>query len=122
MNSVLLIDALGWILILAGSGFLVTGAIGLIRFPDFWSRLHALSVLDSAGVLLLLAGMCIQGGWSLATVKLVIIGLFLLITGPTATHALANAAFVSGLRPPSGTGGPNPGTDDSAAGKPGVDG
>ncbi len=121
MNSVLLIDALGWILILAGSVFLVTGAIGLIRFPDFWSRLHALSVLDSAGVLLLLAGMCIQGGWSLITVKLVIIGLFLLITGPTATHALANAALVSGLRPLPGTGGQDPGTDDSAAGNPGVD-
>ncbi len=120
MNSLLLVDALGWILILAGSVFLVTGAIGLIRFPDFWSRLHALSVLDSAGVLLLLAGMCIQGGWSLVTVKLVIIGLFLLITGPTATHALANAAFVSGLRPLTGTGGRKPGTDDSAAGKPGV--
>ncbi|MCY4139260.1 MAG: monovalent cation/H(+) antiporter subunit G [Rhodobacteraceae bacterium] len=117
----LLIDTLGWILILAGSVFLVTGAIGLIRFPDFWSRLHALSVLDSAGVLLLLAGMCIQGGWSLVTVKLVIIGLFLLITGPTATHALANAALVSGLRPLSGTGGRNPGTEDSTAGKPGVD-
>ena len=117
----LLIDALGWVLILAGSVFLVTGAIGLIRFPDFWSRLHALSVLDSAGVLLLLAGMCIQGGWSLVTVKLVIIGLFLLITGPTATHALANAALVSGLRPLSGTGGPDPVTEDSAAGKPGVD-
>ena len=121
MNSELLIDALGWILILAGSVFLVTGAIGLIRFPDFWSRLHALSVLDSAGVLLLLAGMCIQGGWSLVTVKLAIIGLFLLVTGPTATHALANAALVSGLRPLSGTRDQNPGTDDSTAGNPGVD-
>ncbi len=121
MNSVLLIDALGWVLILAGSVFLVTGAIGLIRFPDFWSRLHALSVLDSAGVLLLLAGMCIQGGWSLVTVKLVIIGLFLLITGPTATHALANAALVSGLRPLPGTGGPDPVTEDPAASEPGVD-
>ena len=121
MNSLLLIDALGWILILAGSFFLVTGAIGLIRFPDFWSRLHAVSVLDSAGVLLLLTGMCIQGGWSLVTVKLVIIGLFLLITGPTATHALANAALVSGLRPLSGTGGSNPGANDSAASEPGDD-
>ncbi len=108
-------------MILAGSIFLVTGALGLIRFPDFWSRLHALSVLDSAGVLLLLSGMCIQGGWSLITVKLVIIGLFLLITGPTATHALANAALVTGLRPLSGTGDPNAGAEDSAASNPGDD-
>lgn len=120
MNSVVLIDALSWVLILAGSIFLVIGAIGLIRLPDFWSRLHALSVLDSAGVLLLLSGMCIQGGWSLVTVKLVIIGLFLLITGPTATHALANAALVSGLRPMPGTQDPNAGADDPTAAEPGV--
>ncbi|MDE2791818.1 MAG: monovalent cation/H(+) antiporter subunit G [Paracoccaceae bacterium] len=95
-----IVDVLSWIAIVGGSAFLVIGAVGLIRFPEFWSRLHAISVLDSAGVLLLLLGMGLQGGLSLVTVKLVILGLFLLITGPTATHAVANAAFVSGLRPP----------------------
>ncbi len=99
MNYAALIDGLSWILILSGSIFLVIGAFGMVRFPDFWSRLHALSVLDSAGVLLLLAGLCMQGGWSLITAKLIVIAVFLLLTGPTATHALANAALVSGLRP-----------------------
>lgn len=98
--SVGIVDILSWVAIVGGSAFLVIGAVGLIRFPEFWSRLHAISVLDSAGVLLLLLGMGLQGGLSLVTVKLVILGLFLLITGPTATHAVANAAFVSGLRPP----------------------
>lgn len=92
---------LSWILILAGSAFTLIGALGILRFPDFWSRLHAASVTDSAGVILLLAGMSLQAGWTLITAKLVIILAFLFITGPTSTHAVANAALVSGLRPTS---------------------
>ncbi|MCL4116492.1 UNVERIFIED_CONTAM: hypothetical protein GTU68_046069, partial [Idotea baltica] len=87
------------ICILAGSFFSIIGALGGLRFPDFWSRLHAASVTDSGGMILLLAGMCIQAGIGLITVKLILIGLFLFITGPTATHAVANAAFVSGSKP-----------------------
>lgn len=97
----LVIDILSWVLILAGSAFTMIGALGIVRFPDFWARLHAASVTDSGGVILLLAGMCLQAGWTLITVKLVIIGAFLFITGPTSTHAVANAALVSGLRPTS---------------------
>ena len=90
---------LSWISILAGSAFLIVGAAGIIRFPDFWSRLHAAAVVDSAGTGLLLFGMMLQAGFTFVTVKLILIGIFLLITGPTATHAVANAAFVSGSRP-----------------------
>ncbi len=90
---------LSWISILAGSAFLIVGAAGIIRFPDFWSRLHAAAVVDSAGTGLLLFGMMLQAGFTFVTVKLLLIGIFLLITGPTATHAVANAAFVSGSRP-----------------------
>ena len=100
----MLVDVLSWILIVSGSFFAVVGAAGLVRFPDFWSRLHAVSVSDSAGVILLLAGMALQSGWTLIAVKLVIIGIFLFITGPTSTHAAASAALVSGLRPPEGEG------------------
>lgn len=88
-----------WTLILSGSFFTIIGAVGTLRFPDFWSRLHAASITDSGGVLLIFAGMCVQSGFTLITVKLIIIGVFLLITGPTSTHAIANAALVSGLRP-----------------------
>ena len=95
----LTIEVISWILIVAGSAFNVIGAIGMVRFPDFWARLHAISVSDSAGVLLLLAGMALQSGLTLISVKLVIIGIFLFITGPTSTHAVASAALVSGLRP-----------------------
>jgi multicomponent Na+:H+ antiporter subunit G len=95
----LVVEIFSWVAILLGSAFMVIGAIGTLRFPDFWSRVHAVSVADSAGMLLLTLGMCIQGGFTLVTVKLIIIGVFLFITGPTATHAVANAALVSGFLP-----------------------
>jgi len=74
--------------------------VGQLRFPNFWARLHAASVSDSAGVILLILGMCLQAGPTLITVKLLVIGLFLFVTGATATHATASAALVSGLKPP----------------------
>ena len=97
----LFIEILSWALVSAGSFFVIVGAIGVYRFPDFWTRLHAASVAESAGVILLLTGMMVQAGWGLIAVKLLIIGVFLFITGPTSTHAVANAALVSGLRPKS---------------------
>jgi multicomponent Na+:H+ antiporter subunit G len=93
------LNVLSWIFILSGSFFVIVGAFGTVRFPDFWARLHAASITDSAGVILMLTGMALQAGPTLVTVKLIIIGIFLFITGPTATHAVANAALVSGLRP-----------------------
>lgn len=93
------LDIISWALILSGAFFVVIGAVGTLRFPDFWSRLHAASITDSAGIILMFAGMCVQAGFTLVTVKLIIIGVFLFITGPTSTHAIANAALVSGLRP-----------------------
>jgi len=100
----MIVDILAWIAILSGSVFLIIGAWGTVKFPDFWSRLHAVSVTDSAGMLLLVLGMCLHSGLTLITVKLIIMGIFLFITGPTATHAVANAALVSGLRPTEGKG------------------
>ena len=91
------VEILSWIFILFGSALVLLGSIGFFRLPDFWSRLHAASVIDSGGMLLMVLGMCLQSGLSLVTVKLILIAIFLIITGPTATHAVANAARVSGL-------------------------
>ena len=99
-----IVNLLSWFFIVSGSVFVVIGAVGTLRFPDFWSRLHAASITDSAGMILLVIGMCLQAGLTLVTVKLLIIGVFLFITGPTSTHAVANAALVTGLRPPEGEG------------------
>ena len=109
-----LVNILSWIFIVSGSFFTIVGAVGVFRFPDFWTRLHAASVSDSAGVILLLFGMMLQAGPGLIAVKLLIILIFLFITGPTSTHAVANAALVSGLKPrqlPSS----KPGTDAAPA-------
>lgn len=92
-------NIVSWILILSGSGFTLVGAIGTLRFPTFWSRLHAASVSESAGMILLVSGMCLHSGFTLVTVKLIIIAAFIFITGPTSTHAVASAAFTSGEKP-----------------------
>lgn len=96
----IILDVFSWFLILTGCAFTIIGAVGQVRFPNFWARMHAASVSDSAGVILLIAGMCLQSGLTLVTVKLVVIGVFLFVTGATSTHATASAALVSGLRPP----------------------
>lgn len=92
-------DGLSWLCLVGGGFFLIVGAIGILRFPDFFSRLHALGVCDSMGSGLVLFGLMLQGGFTLVTVKLILIFYFVIFTGPTAIHALAAAAQTAGLRP-----------------------
>ena len=94
-------DILSWCLIGLGCFFVLIGALGVLKLPEFWSRLHAASVVESAGMILLISGLCIQSGLSLITVKLILLIVFLFLTGPTATHAVASAALVSGMKPKS---------------------
>ena len=94
-----IVDVLTWVALIAGGVFSVIGAIGVLRFPDFFTRLHAASLMDTLGPMLVLGGLMLQAGFSLATPKLVLILLFLLFTSPTGTHALAKAALHSGLKP-----------------------
>jgi len=95
----MVVDILSWICIVAGGVFCVIGAFGLVRMPDFYTRVHAASVTDTVGAGLLLLGMALQAGFSLVTVKLLMIGLLLLFANPTATHALVKAALARGLAP-----------------------
>lgn len=88
-----------WALLIAGSFFCVTGAIGLLRLPDFYARLHGAGIIDTLGAGLILFGLMLQAGFSLVTVKLLFVLFFILITSPTATHAIAHAAHVQGLEP-----------------------
>lgn len=94
-----IVDILTWACFIVGGFFLFIGSLGMVRLVDFWARLHAASIIDSAGIGLILLGLMLQGGFTLITAKLVLIVLFLFITGPTASHAVANAAFMSGSRP-----------------------
>lgn len=95
----ILVDAISLILMLIGSVFVFAGGVGLLRLPDFFTRLHATSVTDTAGIGFIAAGLLLQSGFSLASVKLLLILFFMVFTGPTATHALAKAALHGGLRP-----------------------
>ena len=79
-------------LIWSGVFFLFMGAVGLIRFPDFYSRMHAAGKCDTLGSLLVLTGLACHEGLELASVKLMIIAVFIFFTSPTATHAIARAA------------------------------
>ena len=92
-------DAVSWVLIVGGGAFIVIGAIGMIRMPDFFTRQHAAGITDTAGAGLLVLGLIVQAGFTLVAFKLVLVVLFLFFTGPTATHALAQAALGSGLVP-----------------------
>ena len=89
--------AAGMTLVSGGVFFLLTGAIGLIRFPDFYTRMHAAGKCDTLGSLLVLTGLACYGGLVLASVKLLIVALFIFVTSPTATHAIARAAKRDGV-------------------------
>lgn len=95
----LALDILSWVLLLAGAAFMLTSAVGMIRLPDFFARLHGASLADTGGAALMILGMALQAGFTLVTVKLLLIGIFLFFTSPTATHAVAHAALIGGLSP-----------------------
>ena len=93
------IDVLSWLLLAAGSIFVFVGGLGALRLPNFYTRMHAASLTDGMGTILILVGIMLQAGWSLAAFKLLAILVFLLLTGPTASYALANSALLSGVKP-----------------------
>ena len=81
------------VLVGLGAFFLFMGAIGLVRFPDFYARMHAAGKCDTLGVLLVLMGLAAHFGLSLASAKILLIAVFVFLTSPTATHAVARAAL-----------------------------
>ena len=82
-----------------GCFFIVVASIGIIRFPDFYSRMHPAGKADTLGQAMVLIGLMIYEGFSLVSVKLLIIVIFIFIVNPTAAHAITNAAYVVGLKP-----------------------
>ncbi|MEO5882318.1 MAG: monovalent cation/H(+) antiporter subunit G, partial [Caldimonas sp.] len=82
-----------------GGLFCVVGAAGMLRMPDFYTRMHASSLVDTLGAGLMLLGLMLQAGFTLVAVKLLMVGLLLFFTSPAAAHALARAAMARGLEP-----------------------
>jgi len=93
------VDVVSWVLLVSGGLFCVIGSVGLLRLPDFYTRVHAASITDTIGFGLLLAGMMLQAGMSLISAKLAIIGLLIFFVSPTATHALVKAGMTRGVKP-----------------------
>jgi len=93
------IDAVTWVCLVGGGFFCVVGAIGLLRMPDFYTRMHAASVIETLGAAGILLGLLLQAGFTLVAAKLLMVGLLILFASPASTHALARAARVYGLKP-----------------------
>lgn len=94
-----IVDFIGWIFIAGGVFFIFTGSLGILRMPDFFTRLHPAGLIDSMGAPMVLIGVALQSGFTLFAGKIILLILFLFLTGPTACHALAKAALLSGLEP-----------------------
>ncbi|MFN4024028.1 MAG: monovalent cation/H(+) antiporter subunit G [Hyphomonas sp.] len=97
---------LGGAACLGGAILCLIGTIGVLRFPDVYTRIHAASITDTSGAALVLLGMALMAPNWMVLVKLLCIFIFLFLTGPTSSHALANAAHVAGLQPRIGPVGP----------------
>jgi len=95
----ILIDIASWLLILAGSFFIIVGAVGMLRLPELFARMHAASLIETLGVGFLFAGLMLQAGFTQVTLKLLFILLLFFFTGPVITHALAQAAMEAGIKP-----------------------
>lgn len=95
----LLLDLVSWAALILGSAIVVIGAIGVVRLPDFFCRQHAAGTTDTLGAGLILFGLLLQLPLGLDTARVIFIGLFLLLTSPVASHALAQAAIATGMRP-----------------------
>lgn len=87
------------ILLVIGLLFILLAVVGILRLPDFYTRLHAMGKCDTLGVTLVLIAMAIHAGWSLPSLKLLLIGVCISLANPTATHALGRAAYKAGLVP-----------------------
>jgi multicomponent Na+:H+ antiporter subunit G len=94
-----LIDAVSVALLIVGAAFLLGGTVGLVRLPDLYTRAHAASKCDSAGAGSILLALALQGGLAFGDLKLVLLMLLVLISGPTTAHALARAGHRTGLAP-----------------------
>jgi len=112
VSAALVAEVLSWAFLMAGSVFLLIGGLGLIRLPDFYTRIHAAGITDTMGAWLVLIGLMFSAGWTLISVKLLMLLFFLAVTSPLASHALAKAAFLRGLEPMLGRGLEIEGDDD----------
>ena len=94
-----IIDILSWAFIILGTFSLITGAVGVLRLPDVYTRMHAASITDTLGAGSIILGLMLQAGPTLVAAKLLLILVFIFFTSPASSFALAHAALSSGVEP-----------------------
>lgn len=99
INNIDVQNVISWFLIIMGAFFVITGAIGIMRFPDFYTRLHPAALINSVGAPSILAGIAVQCGFNNITLKIVLLIGILLVTSAVLTHSLAKTAMLQGLKP-----------------------
>jgi multicomponent Na+:H+ antiporter subunit G len=92
-------DAIGLAIVAMGLFFLFVTTIGLIRLPGFFTRVHAVSKSETAGIALIMAGLMVHEGFTLVSIKLGLILVFVAIANPAAAHLLTRAAVRTGIMP-----------------------
>ncbi len=95
----IILDIISWLFLLSGSFFAIVGGIGIVRLPEFYSRLHGGGVTDTLGAALILIGLCFQIGNGFILAKLLMILFFLMVSSPSSCHALASSALSRGVEP-----------------------
>lgn len=91
------VEVISGVLVLLGAALAVSGGVGLLRLPDFYTRSHAVGLTDAAGAGFILIGLLLRSPeWGVA-VRLLLIMAFLALTSPTASHTLAQAARRDGV-------------------------
>lgn len=95
----IILDIVSWVFLLGGAFFSIVGGIGIVRMPEFFSRLHGGGITDTLGAALILIGLCFQIGSPFILAKLLMILFFLMVTSPSSCHALARSALSQGVKP-----------------------
>ena len=94
-----LITIVSILLVSLGIVFMFVGSVGILRLPDFYSRTHAVSKSDTLGIIFVMLGLVVYEGATQSSLKLILIILFIALSNPVGTHALARAALKKGLHP-----------------------
>lgn len=92
-------SAISIVLVVTGIVFMLTGSIGMLRLPDFYTRSHAVSKSDTLGIIFVISGLIVYEGFTQSSLKLFFIILFIALANPVGSHALARAALKKGLQP-----------------------
>jgi multicomponent Na+:H+ antiporter subunit G len=94
-----LLDGASAALITVGVVFFIAGTMGLLRFPDLFTRLHALTKADNLGLGFIVAGLALYSGSGMVTIKLVLIWLLVMMSSAVASHLISQAALRKGIKP-----------------------